>query len=104
MSVAPHPSEMPLPSPAYVAQKQSRRHRFVVWRSYVHGRGVFATRSIRARASIGVYTGRRYTAADVDAKVWDSNRAAAHRRKKRHAVAFPQWPRGLAGGDAVVPS
>ena len=39
--------------------------------SDVHGDGVFATRALPRGATLGVYTGRRYTAKQAEARDWD---------------------------------
>ncbi|MDM0109368.1 SET domain-containing protein [Variovorax sp. J22R24] len=39
--------------------------------SGIHGIGAFATRDLPAQAFLGLYEGRRYTQAEVDARAWD---------------------------------
>jgi SET domain-containing protein len=41
--------------------------------SGVHGLGAYATRPLPAGAFLGLYEGRRYTPAQIDAKTWDDS-------------------------------
>ncbi|MET0382048.1 MAG: SET domain-containing protein-lysine N-methyltransferase [Burkholderiaceae bacterium] len=49
----------------------ARAGKIEVRSSGVHGRGVFATRRIRASELIAFYTGRRYAASEIASKDWD---------------------------------
>ena len=42
--------------------------------SHIHGLGAFATRALRAGALVGSYEGRRYSAAQMRARNWDTAR------------------------------
>ncbi len=48
-----------------------------VRQSLVHGQGAFAARSVRGGAPIGRYTGRRYTAEQIEGRDWNNARTYA---------------------------
>jgi uncharacterized protein len=56
-----------MPSSPPVCDRIEVRH------SAIHGRGVFATRSLPSGTHIGRYTGRRYSAAEAAERDWDND-------------------------------
>ena len=54
------------------ASATSAAKKIEVRSSRVHGRGVFATKRIRASELVGLYTGRRYAVEEIGTRTWDA--------------------------------